>query len=88
MKRFRKLKAKPGELTAGYGRDEYGYVDLGFAWGEGIDSADASLLQWTFTRSYKSELDGETEPGLLTQLRQRGYDLTTLKFSIQKKDHA
>lgn len=78
-KRFRRIKAKPGELKAAYGRSEDGDgPDIVFACGAGTSKADSWMLYGAFNHHYPAS-------GFLKELERRGYDLTTLKFSIQKK---
>lgn len=78
-----RLEAKPGELKAGWGRgDDDDGPDVSAAWQHPAQKGDMNLLLgWLgmmrppgFDQSFTAELEA------------RGYDLTTLKFSIQKKD--
>jgi hypothetical protein len=84
MRRWRKVKAKPGQLVMQYGRDDDGEVDVVFAWGEGCSKRDGALLHWRIgsdNLNHKMEVD----QSLLKELDARGYDLTTIRFSISKK---
>lgn len=94
MKRWRAPKAKPGELKACWGKLHHYDPDLVFCWGDGTSRADSALLYCVF--SSKRERAAHTEEELrrgrvvfddsfLEELEKRGYDITTLKFSIQKK---
>lgn len=89
-KRYRTLKAKPGELRAFYGKvDRWSAPDLCYAWGPGVDRADGRLLHNTLG-SDRLTTDfplGNTKfgPSFVKELEDRGYDITTLRFSIQKK---
>ena len=78
-KRYRRVKAKPGELKVAYGKGSYGSeTDLFYAWGEGVHKGSANVL---------SHFLEEIKDGGLTlrqELQERGFDITTLKFSIQK----
>lgn len=81
MKRTRTIKAKPGELVIGYGRcaeePRGSSPQIVYAWGgEGATKNDIHLLMGAFEMN---------SPALANELRKRGYDITTLKFSIQKK---
>ena len=58
--------------------------DIIYSWGEGTDRADRALLHHVFG-SPRYTYDGKTDPGLFDELEARGYDLTTLKFSIEKR---
>jgi hypothetical protein len=82
-KRYRKPQAKPGELKISWASHERGDPPcLVYSWGDGISrgKSDGAVLsyffethQWPEKRTLAAELDA------------RGYDLTTLRFSIQKK---
>jgi hypothetical protein len=77
-KRWRTPKAKKGELKACYG-SEYGDLDIYYCY-NGINmSCDSRLLSSFF--EYQKSHEGFT---LREELKRRGYDITTLKFSIQK----
>lgn len=82
----RKVKAKPGELKAqwGYSRDEG--EDIYFAWGEGCHKADGGFLSSVFEGERPIMRAGglEFQPSLRKELQLRGYDITTLRFSISK----
>lgn len=76
--RLRTPKAKPGELLVKYGK-EFGDEDLFFCFGgSGATSRDSKLLMIAFERPMQH---GVT---LRQELINRGYDITTLKFTIQK----
>lgn len=64
VKRVHMLKARPGQLRAGWGRPGPGEApDVVYAWG-------AAVMEG---RSLREELD------------RRGYDISTLRFSITQK---
>lgn len=87
MTRPRYLKAKPGQLVAGWGKSD-GMVDICFAWGDGVSRSDAHLLNTVFaSKRFRPTgiSDYETTPSLIKELESRGYDITTLKFSVEKK---
>jgi hypothetical protein len=81
-RRLRCPKARPGELRAAWGRIERGeracvvYV----AGGGGAWKGDSVPVMEAF--EVVLILGG---PSMLRTLEERGYDLTTLRFSIQKK---
>ena len=85
VKRFRAPKAKPGELKAQWGKLAHDTADICYAWGECVSKADAHLLHNALSSEHLRHLDNKWTPSLLKELESRGYDLTTLKFSIQKK---
>jgi hypothetical protein len=71
------MKAKPGELKFGWSK---GKNDLVYAWGgDGAFRWDAALLHSIMSYPLR------TEKSLHDELIERGYDITTIKFSIQKK---
>lgn len=79
-KRWRTPTAKPGELKAQYGRVD-GSLDIAYCWGGGgAQSPDGRILS--------NALEGAHIHGgktLCEELIARGYDITTLRFSIQQK---
>jgi hypothetical protein len=88
-KKYRRPKAKPGELKVQWGKLPYDSPDICYCWGgDGATSSDGSLLHCMFSGFSwrKSDSFGAIQnDGYLKELEARGYDLTTLKFSIQKK---
>lgn len=80
--RRRMPRAKPGELKAQWGDSREQGEDIYLAHGEGIHRSDAHLLYGALCTTYGSAL---VERSLIDELERRGYDITTLKFSIQKK---
>lgn len=85
MKRWRAPRAKQGQLKAQWGKLPHDSPDLIFVWGEGVPRVDGRLLYHALTRQDYSVATKEWYPGFVEQLEKRGYDLTTLKFSISKK---
>ncbi len=74
-------KAKSGELKMAWGKSAGENSDHHFAWGGGgASKSDANLLSCFF---FNTKLGDKT---LIEELKDRGYDLTTIKFSIQKSD--
>lgn len=96
-KRLRLRKAKPGELLIGYGRLDGDNPDIVYSRGEGVHRGDGHLLHY-YLGSPKLENDwsqptgggrlSQTKyaPTLWQELESRGYDLTTLRFYIKKKE--
>ena len=79
MKRWRSPKAKDGELKVQYGKLPLDSPDIIYVGGNGTSRPDRRLLHYIFSLGH---FDGKS---LYEELESRGYDLTTLKFSIQKK---
>ena len=75
--------AKPGQLLARFGRpDRWSDADLCYAWGgRGAESPDGLILSNALENA--EVYQGRS---LREELIQRGYDITTLRFSIQMKD--
>lgn len=79
MSRFRKPKVKDGELLVKYGKDS-GDEDLFYYWNGDVQmKRDTKLLMNAFENT--KLLFDKT---LRQELIERGYDITTLKFSIMK----
>ncbi|MDY1006930.1 hypothetical protein [Sphingomonas sp. CFBP9019] len=92
MKRYRTLTAKPGELKAGYGReDRHCSPSLVYVWGGGgAQKPDARVLGSALEDKRHGyafpSMALEQRPSLIEELEARGYDITTLRFSIRMKE--
>ena len=90
-KRWRTLVAKLGEIKIAWGRvDAHNSPDLCVAWGDGTDmKCTGMLMLHAFTekrlRPSFRRPGYEYEPSLIDELEERGFDITTIKFTIQKK---
>jgi hypothetical protein len=84
-KRWREPKAKVGELVARWGKVD-GVTDICIAAnGGGVAGADMHLL-WNVIGGPRYGYTPSREgPSFLKELESRGYDLTTLRFSVMKK---
>lgn len=82
-RRLRKPKVKPGELRVYWGRCErYDAPSLVYyAGGGGADRRDGRVLSEAFEGKLPM-----FESTLAKELDARGYDLTTIQFSIRVKD--
>jgi hypothetical protein len=90
VKRLRKPKLKDGELRMYWGRLPHDCPDVIYAWqGESSMRRDSALLHYLMGSERPdpnaSPLYSKMLPSLLKDLESRGYDLTTLRFSIMKK---
>lgn len=90
MKRFRKPKLKDGELRIYYGKLPGDAPDVIYAWqGDRSMKRDSALLCLHFGSQqpdiHARPLFSEMNPSLLDELDRRGYDLSTIRFSIMKK---
>ena len=90
MKRLRKPKMKDGELRMYWGKEPHDSPDVMLAWqGDRRMKADTALLHHFICSQHPNPhvrpIFSKMEPSLIEELKARGYDLTTLKFSICKK---
>ena len=91
IRRLRAPKLKDGELRVYWGKpDKHCSPDVTFAWqGDPVMRADTRLLHSHFGSQrpdpHVKPLFSKMIPSLIEELQARGYDITTLKFSIQKK---
>jgi hypothetical protein len=73
-------RCKDNTLRAAWSKRER---DVSFGWPSGPQTkSDGHLLYGHF--GYRYNYDGTPEKSLLDELRDRGYDLKTLRFSIMK----
>lgn len=95
MKRYRRPVTKPGQLRVYYGKDSDGEgPDIVLSWGgDGADKCDSNLLHMYLCSKRPRPTYGEErlrvgniawDDSLIDELKKRGYDLTTLKFSIER----
>lgn len=90
MKRYRHPKLKDGELRVYWGRLPHESPDIIFAWqGDSAMRADSRLLNIAFCSKqpdpFVQPIFSKMLPSMVQELEARGYDITTLKFSIMKK---
>lgn len=90
--RFRKPKIKDGELKVYWGKLPHENPDVIFSW-QGEDTSmklDCRFLYNVFgTQSpdpHVTPLFSKMKPSFIEELETRGYDITTIKFSIMKKE--
>lgn len=90
-RRWRSPIAKPGEVKIAYGRaSRHDAPDICAAWGgHGADKPDARTIMHALTERRMvpafPSLEFEERPSLVEELEARGYDITTLRFTIQRK---
>lgn len=91
MKRLRRPKLKDGELRVYWGMpDRHDSPDVVLAWqGDSMMKRDAALLHYHLCSRHpdphKHPIFSVMQPSLIEDLQARGYDITTIKFSIMKK---
>ena len=90
MKRFRRPKLKDGELRVYWGKLPHDAPDVILAWqGDRSMKRDTALLHYVMCSKqpdpFAKPLFSKMKPSLVEELQTRGYDITTLKFSIQKR---
>lgn len=91
MKRFRRPKLKSGELRMYWGKLPHDNPDIVVEWqGEASMKRDSHFLFYALGHDKPDinakPLFSKMEPSFFKELELRGYDLTTLKFSIMKKN--
>lgn len=78
--------AKDGQLKVQYGKHpgerQFGIV---YAWGAGCPKSDMHLIHNAISSERYSVLNDSWNASLIDELISRGYDITTLKFTIEKK---
>lgn len=91
-KRIRTPVAKPGEVIVAWGRPDphnspalvYAYPDL--AGRNAILVLMDAFERESYVPSFETYPNYKTEPSMVKQLEAMGYDITTLKFTIRKKN--
>lgn len=88
VRRWRAPTAKPGELVMRWGRLPNEAPGTCFAAGDGLSKRDMALLHYMLASKRMRWKEGAPtfEPSFLEELEARGYDLTTLRFSVRKKE--
>lgn len=84
MKRYRKPKVKDNQMILQRGKVD-GIVDEYIFYGCKIPKCDRDLLFY-FICFDNHNYSGREIPSLIKELENRGYDLDTLKFSIEKSE--
>jgi len=87
-RRYRAPKARRGQLKAQWGKLPGDSPEIIYAWGDGCHRGDGGLIHSMLTSPIYHFFDHRYGPSYLEQLEERGYDITTLKFSIEKKSSA
>lgn len=82
MKRYRRPKVKNKQIKLQRGRID-GETDMCLYFGDDIPRCDRSLI-FNFICCENINYSGGEYPSLMKELEDRGYDLDTLKFSIEK----
>lgn len=84
-----RIPKKDGVIRFQYGRND-GECDFLVLWSNGVPKCDTRLVMNAFT-SKRLSLDYSNASGVsfddsfIDELEKRGYDTTTIKFSIEKK---
>ena len=78
-------RARSGQIKCQWGKLADADPDLVLCWGDGTAKADANLLHHALSSKDYSPMDKTWHPSLLEELEARGYDLATLKISVEKK---
>jgi len=89
VKRLRKPKMKDGELRVYWGKLPHENPDVVLSWQghSGMRQDTALLHKFLCSKQpnpHVQPIFSKMEPSLIEELKSRGYDITTLRFSIQK----
>jgi hypothetical protein len=79
-------KAEKGELLVKWVDAEEEKGSLFFCNGEGVSQAESLMMCAYFDKDRFDLINGTLHPCLIRQLEKLGYDLSTLCFSIKKKN--
>ncbi|BAQ84260.1 hypothetical protein [uncultured Mediterranean phage uvMED] len=88
-KRYRRPKVQEGQIKFQKGKID-GESDMCIFYGDNVPSCDRALIMNIFC-SKRLQMGSkllsryEFDPSLIDELEKRGYDIDTLKFSIEKK---
>jgi hypothetical protein len=90
MKRLRKPKIKDGQLMVYWGKLPHDNPDIIFSWqGDASMKRDSAALRYYLgckrPDPHVQPIFSKMLPSMLEDLEDRGYDITTLRFSIMKK---
>lgn len=83
-----KVRVKDGQLKVAWGTDEDGNVGLVICNGPGVPRADGWMILGAFWHDRRRVTLDESlvfDPSFIKELEERGYDLKTLRFTIEKK---
>lgn len=81
----RRQKARPGELRVTYGSLQGDAPDVVFSRGQGVASSDGHLMHWYFSQESAGHSPLFAIKRIEQELLDRGYDLSTMVFSVMKK---
>jgi hypothetical protein len=90
MKRYRSPTAKEGELKLQWGKFPNEEPDVCVVWGDnaGHNGRDSNLLMSVMCSPRNRYMSQIQDKSLIEELIERGYDITTIKFSIQKVENS
>jgi len=80
-KRWRKPKANDNEIKIQYGNIN-GEINICYFYGKDFQSQDVHLFHWFLNNKKSTDY---IHGSFLEELKNRGYDISTLKISIQKR---
>lgn len=87
--RFRRPKAKEGQIIFQRHKVD-GEIDMCVICGDNVPRCDRALVMTFFSserqRFELGKMRPTFDPSFLDELESRGYDLDTLKFSIERKE--
>ena len=84
-------KAKEGEIKLQWGKLPHDNPDIIISWGDGCKT-DSRFVMNTFCSKtpdpHTQPIFSKMRPSFVEELEARGYDITTIKFSISKQPKA
>ena len=84
MKRYRRPKVIEGQIKMQRGNVD-GAPDMCIFYGDNVPRCDRALVMNTFYFEKYDTGTREKKPSFISELEKRGYDIETLRFSIERK---
>lgn len=84
MKRYRRPKVVERQIKMQMGRIDGDDPDMCIFYGDDVPRCDRALIMNALCSGIYDTGRKETTPSLIDELRSRGYDLDTLRFSIER----
>ena len=85
MKRYRKPKVVEGQIKMQKGRIDGENPDMCIFFGDNTPRCDRKLVMNTFCFETYDTGTRKVTPSFISELERRGYDMDTLRFSIEMK---
>jgi hypothetical protein len=85
MKRYRRPKVVEGQIKMQRGRIDGDAPDMCIFYGDNVPRCDRALVMNTLCFETYDTGTKESRVSFIEELEQRGYDLETFRFSIERK---